>query len=417
MQSKGGKMKVGIEAINAFCGHAYVDSSKLAAARGLDMSRFANLMMEKKSVGLPCDDAVTNAVNAAKPIIDSLSATEKKKIEMVITATESGLDFGKSLSTYVHKYLNLERDCRLFEIKQACYGGTAGLQMAANFIMSKASPGAKALVIATDCARPAAKMTYVEPSQGIAATAMLVSECPDILTLDFGANGYYGYEVFDTCRPEPDIETGNPDLSLLSYLDCLEGSFANYCQRVAGVNFIHNFDYLAFHTPFAGMVKGAHRHIMRKLLQLPPNLINEDFEKRVRPSLNYCAMVGNVYSATVYLALCSLIDSINLTNETKIGIFSYGSGCSSEFFSGRINKLSQSKLQQMQVGKSLKERHELSLADYDRLLELCMQWPFGVRNKQMDISEFATIFDAQLAGKGYLILSEIKEYERIYRWS
>jgi len=410
-------MKVGIEAINVFCGHAYVDSAKLAEVRGLDMSRFANLMMEKKSVGLPCDDAVTNAVNAAKPIIDSLSAVEKNKIELVITATESGLDFGKSLSTYVHKYLNLGRNCRLFEIKQACYGGTAGLQMAVNFIMSKASPGAKALVIATDCARPAAKMTYVEPSQGIAAAAMLVSELPDILTLDFGVNGYYGYEVFDTCRPEPDIETGNPDLSLLSYLDCLEGSFKNYCQRVANANFKDSFDYLAFHTPFAGMVKGAHRHIMRKLLQLSPNLINEDFEKRVRPSLNYCTKVGNVYSATVYLALCSLIDSVKIADETKLGIFSYGSGCSSEFFSGKLNKLSQAKLQQLQIGKRLRERHELSMEDYDQLLELCMQWPFGIRNKQMDISEFAVVFNAQLAGQGHLMLSEIKEYERIYKWS
>lgn len=68
---------------------------------------------------------------------------------MVITATESGLDFGKSLSTYIHAHLGLSRRCRLFEVKQACYGGTAALQMAANFVAAQVSPGAKALVIAT----------------------------------------------------------------------------------------------------------------------------------------------------------------------------------------------------------------------------------------------------------------------------
>ena len=57
------------------------------------------------------------------------------------------------MSTYVHHYLGLNRNCRLFELKQACYSGTAGFQMAVNFILSQTSPGAKALVIATDIAR------------------------------------------------------------------------------------------------------------------------------------------------------------------------------------------------------------------------------------------------------------------------
>ena len=34
-------------------------------------------MMVNKSVALPCEDPVTNGVNAAKPIIDLLSEEEK----------------------------------------------------------------------------------------------------------------------------------------------------------------------------------------------------------------------------------------------------------------------------------------------------------------------------------------------------
>lgn len=142
-------MNVGIEAINAYGGQATIDVRTLFAARKLDLSRFENLMMIRKSVGLPCEDSVTNAVNAAKPIIDRLNEVEKNQIELVITATESGLDFGKSLSTYIHDYLGLSRRCRLFEVKQACYGGTAALQMAASFVAANTSPGEKALVIAT----------------------------------------------------------------------------------------------------------------------------------------------------------------------------------------------------------------------------------------------------------------------------
>jgi 3-hydroxy-3-methylglutaryl CoA synthase len=38
----------------------------------------------------------------------------------------------------------------------------------------------------------------------------------------------------------------------------------NYAKKVPQADFLDSFDYLAFHTPFAGMVKGAHRTMMRK---------------------------------------------------------------------------------------------------------------------------------------------------------
>ena len=158
---------VGIEAINLYGGSAFVDVMELARYRQHDTARADNLLMKQKSVALPYEDPVSFAINAAKPLIDQLSDAEKDRIELLITCTESGIDFGKSMSTYVHQYLGLYRNCRLFELKQACYSGTAGLQMAANFILSQVSPGAKALVIATDISR------------------LLVTEDSDALTMDW----------------------------------------------------------------------------------------------------------------------------------------------------------------------------------------------------------------------------------------
>lgn len=410
-------MKIGIEAINAYMGQACLDIRTLFQARNLDMSRFDNLMMEQKSVGLPCEDPVTNAVNAAKPIIDQLSPAEKNKIELVITGTESGLDFGKSLSTYIHDHLGLQRKCRLFEIKQACYGGTAAFQMAASFIASQASPGAKALVIATDIARAAMKNTYAEPSQGVAAIAMLVGNDPQILELDFGANGYHAYEVMDTCRPEPEIETGDPDLSLLAYLDCLEASYAAYAERVEGADFQTTFDYLIFHTPFAGMVKGAHRKMMRQLKKAPPEVIDEDFKRRVAPSLRYCVKVGNAYSATLYLALCGLIDTIDLTSPKRLGLFSYGSGCSSEFYSGIITPQSKAKLKLMHLDDLISRRHLLTMSEYENILELNMEGFFGIKDKIFEPSRYQEIYNKQFAGKGLLVLKKSNFYHREYDWS
>ena len=215
-------MTVGIEAINFYGGTAFLDVRSLFEARGLDLRRFDNLMIHRKSVALPCEDPVSFGVNAAKPLLDQLSEEDRNRIELLVTATESGLDFGKSLSTYLHDYLGLSRSCRLFEIKHACYAGTAAFQTAINFVAAQSSPGAKILVVATDIAKAAIKGSYVEPSQGAGAVALLVSDRPDILEIDFGANGYYSYEVMDSCRPTAEIETGDSDLSLVAYLDCLE---------------------------------------------------------------------------------------------------------------------------------------------------------------------------------------------------
>ena len=89
---------VGIEAMNIFGGTAYLDVMQLARHRQLDTTRFENLLMQEKAVALPYEDPITYGVNAAKPLVDALLEEEKERIEMLITCTESGIDFGKSIS-------------------------------------------------------------------------------------------------------------------------------------------------------------------------------------------------------------------------------------------------------------------------------------------------------------------------------
>jgi len=303
-------MKAGIEAMNIYCGSAAINVRDLAKRRNLDNERFENLLMMEKTVPMPYEDPVSNAVNSAKPIIDRMSDDEKASIDMVITCTESGLDFGKSLSTYVHHYLELGRNCRLFEMKNACYSGTAGFQMAVNFIFSQVAPGKKVLLICTDITRMSvveglSELAFAEPSSGSGAVAMIISDNPLILEVDKGANGYYGYEVMDSCRPIPDHEAGNADLSLLSYLDCCENTFKEYQKRVENADYEESFDYLVYHTPFGGMVKGAHRTNMRKFKRAKPAAIETDFQNRVEPSLRYCQRVGNIMGSSKLFDACT----------------------------------------------------------------------------------------------------------------
>jgi 3-carboxymethyl-3-hydroxy-acyl-[acp] synthase len=417
-------ISVGIEAMNVFAGTAYIDVEKLARHRGLDMTRFANLLMKEKSVALPYEDPITFGVNAAKPLIEGLSREERERIEMIITCTESAFDFGKSMSTYFHQCLGLDNNCRLIELKSACYSGAAGLQMAVNFILSQVSPGAKALVIATDISRLLVAeggdaltedWSFLEPSAGAGSVAMIVSDTPYVFQVDVGANGYYGYEVMDTCRPAPDSEAGDADLSLLSYLDCCERSFQEYQRRVESADFAKTFSYLAMHTPFGGMIKGAHRNMMRKLAKAGPQEIEADFERRVSPGLAYCQRVGNIMGATTMLSLASAIDHGEFAAPQRIGCFSYGSGCCSEFFSGVARSDSQQRVRALRIKDQLDGRYELSVAEYDRLLADSRAVKFGTRNVRLDSDAVAS----SRAGcrTKTLFLKGIKEFHREYEWA
>lgn len=415
-------VSVGIESMNVFGGITYLDIIELGKYRDIDTSTYEKLLIKEKTVPLPCEDPVTNGVNAAKPLVDTISQKDKDRIELLITCSESGIDFGKSMSTYIHYYLGLNRNCRLIEMKNACYSGTAGLQMAVNFILSQVSPGAKALVIITDTSRFMVEdggknlnmdWEFFEPTSGAGAAAVLVSETPHIFQIDVGANGYYGYEVMDTCRPTPDGEAGDADLGLLSYLDCCEQSFLRYKERVVDADYHNTFGYLACHTPFGGMVKTAHKTMMRKLYRAKTPEIEEDFKKRVEPGLKYCQRVGNIMGASIFMALASIIDNGHFDIPKRIGCFSYGSGCCSEFYSGVVTKEGQEKLLRFNIEQKLDNRYKLSMGEYEKLLAYSCKVKFGKRNIKVDFDLIPDITDFC---QGKLILDEIKEFHREYKW-
>ena len=417
-------MQVGIEALHVFGGTVSLDVAMLARHRGLDHGRFENLLMKEKTVSLPTEDAVSFAVNAARPVVDALSPAEKDRIELLVTCTESGLDFGKSLSTYVHDQLKLNRNCRMFELKNACYSGTAGLQMAINFVLARTSPGAKALVVATDLSRTfltaeteaslQGNWSFTEPSGGSGAVAALVSELPHVLEIDVGANGYYGYEVMDACRPFPDGDAGDADLSLLSYLDCCENAYLEYKKRIAEVDYATSFGYLVFHTPFGGMIKGAHRMMMRKMTKARAADIEPDFQRRVTPGLNYCQRVGNIMGASTLLSLASTIDHGNFEHPQRLGCFSYGSGCCSEFFSGVVTAEGQRRVRRMGIQRQLDQRHPLTIEQYESLLRGVGAIAFGTRDAQAQCDLVPRT--AGSSGEPRLFLKEINGYHRKYEW-
>ncbi len=405
--------KIGIERLGFYGGRAFIDIADLAGLRRLDPVRMANLLIRRKTMHFPWEDPVSFAVNAARPILRRLTPAQLERINHVIVASESGLDFGKSLSTWIHQLLNLPKRTRLFEIKQACYGGTAALQSALGLLARDGDPTAKALVICTDLARPVPH-SYAEPTQGGGAVALLIGNEPDILEVEAGAYGVHGYHAMDAFRPDPHQETGDAELSVLTYIDCLQHSFADYQTRVGPVDFRDHFDYLAFHTPFGGMVKGAHRTLSRRLYRTGGAEVEADFHQRLAPSLTYCREVGNIYSGTLFLALAGIVASAEFDRRCRIGLFSYGAGCSSEFFSGWSAPAAQAALADAELDALLAARYRLNMNDYEKVLAANRNTHFGAKDARIEPEDLADLYQAVFAGQGICVWKGIRQYEREY---
>ena len=139
-----------------------------------------------------------------------------------------------------------------------------------------------------------------------------------------------------------------------------------------------------------------------------------DFERRMKPGLTYCQRVGNVMGATAMLSLASTIANGDFDKPQRIGVFSYGSGCCSEFFSGVATKQGQERLRSMHMKEQLDSRYELSMDEYDELLVGSNALKFGTRNVVLD-SDFIPRA-RKTHGKPTLFLKEIREYQRKYEW-
>jgi polyketide biosynthesis 3-hydroxy-3-methylglutaryl-CoA synthase-like enzyme PksG len=405
---------IGIEKLNVYAGVAAIDTTELFRGRGLDPERIGNIQQDRRSLGLGFEDPVTNAVQAAKPIIDQIGGAADR-IEMLIVSTESGVDYSKSLSSYVHKYLGLGPHCRFLEVKQACYGATAALQMALGYLSSGISPGSKALVIATDISLVDARAGYAEPSTGFGAVAMLLGDAPEVLTVDRGAFGIYSYETMDSARPLPTQDIADVDKSLFAYLDCLGNSFKDYCSRVPEADFTASFGQLCMHTPFAGIVQAAHRKMMRDIAKLTdPVALREDFARRLMPSLVYPRQVGNVCSGSLYLALASMIANRDGDEPVRVGLYSYGSGCSSEFFSGVVDARSRAAIAPFGIADALAARTIVSFGQYVELLETTLTAIVPVSSRTVRIEDHEPLLPAKRPRM--LALAKITGYERHYEW-
>jgi 3-hydroxy-3-methylglutaryl CoA synthase len=403
-------MLVGIDRLNIYASTQSVDFRELAELRGLSPKDLRNVGFERRSVVPLFEDPVTLAVNAAKPILSDIS-----DIELLIAATETGLDFGKPLSTYVHAALGLPAACRNFEIKHACFGGTAALLTAIAYVRT-ARPGAKALVVMTDIARchigdPA------EITAGSGAVALLVSADPAIAQVS-QVSGRAAKEVYDVARPTQTSEWNDAVKSLYAYLDLVEGAWGAY-KALAKADTLHeHFRYMLYHAPLVSLIQRAHGALLElDDPEIDSDAVNASIARMVMPSFGHNRQLGNIYSGSLYASIAGLIDNADsdIADGTRVGCFSYGSGACSELFALTMCDSARRTLGSARIGEHLVARTRIAPDAYEgqvRELEHAMTLGNFTPPAKVD-----ALYDAHYAGRGRLVLDRVENGHRRYRWS
>ena len=350
-------MTIGIDKIGFATSQYVLKLQDLAEARGIDPEKLSKgLLLKELSIAPLTEDIVTLAASASDSI---LTEQERAEIDMVIVATESGIDQSKAAAVFVHGLLGIQPFARSFEIKEACYGATAALHYAKLHVEN--SPKSKVLVIASDIAKYGIE-TSGEPTQGAGSVAMLITQNPRIMAFN-NDNVAQTRDIMDFWRPNYSTTPYvNGVYSTQQYLDSLKTTWLEYQKRYQLT--LDDFAAVCFHLPYPKLaLKGLKKIMDKSLPQEKKDLLQKHFDQ----SILYSQKVGNIYTGSLFLGLLSLLENTDsLKAGDKIALYSYGSGAVAEFFSGELVEGYEAYLDKDRLNK-LNQRTALYVADYEKV--------------------------------------------------
>ena len=89
---------------------------------------------------------------------------------------------------------------------------------------------------------------------------------------------------------------------------------------------------------------------------------------RYDESIQYSRRVGNLYTGSLYLGLISLLENSSaLQAGDRVGLFSYGSGAVSEFFTGILEENYQDFLDKEDHQALFDNRQQVSVVEYEQI--------------------------------------------------
>lgn len=385
-------MNIGIDKIGFATANYVLKLADLAEARGIVPDKLSKgLLLKELSIAPITEDIVTMGASAAESI---LTAKDKNEIDMVIVASESGIDQSKASAVFVHGLLGVQPFARSLEMKEACYSATAALDYARLHI--EKHPNSKVLVIASDIAKYGVD-TPGEPTQGAGAVAMLITNNPRILIFNED-NVAQTRDIMDFWRPNYSTTPFvNGMYSTQQYLDSLKTTWVEYQKR--NQVSLKDFAAICFHLPYPKLALKGLKKIMDKSLSLEQQ---EQLQANFHQSILYSQKVGNIYTGSLFLGLLSLLEnSSTLKTGDRIALFSYGSGAVSEIFSGQLVAGFKQRLQTNRI-EMLNNRTPLSIPDYEKIF---------FEEAQLDQNGSASFMNYENQN---FALAEIVEHQRRY---
>ena len=410
----------------------YIDYKDFAKARGIDPQKLEyGIGIKKMALADANQDPACMAANACLRLMKK-NDLKPQDIGRIYVATESSLDESKAMNSFVIGMLeqvygeNTLEHAGGIECKFACVSGSYAIYDNANWIRARENNEQAAIVIVSDIAKYDIGSAG-EYTQGAGAVALLIKDNPRLMAFDEKVTSTIIKNEYDFYRPFGKVTPlVNGIYSNLLYLIQVRKALEAYKDKATKLGFIKlredesitdHIDYINVHLPYRKMGEKALAYLLRHEWRHLPrweNIIDqiklnepipkdprgtiesliadtefmradekfrkefmktgyyrEVFDKKMSSSLEASALIGNLYTASMYMGLRSLVEfennkGIDLYNK-RVGFGSYGSGCSAMVFSGIFQEQCKEIANKMDLDKEIGQRTKISIEDYEKL--------------------------------------------------
>ena len=425
-------MSVGIDDLAIYVPKLYVDYKDFAEARGIDPHKLEyGIGVKKMALVDSNQDPACMAANACLKLMQK-NHLHPEDIGRMYVATETGLDESKAMNSFVIGMLEQVYGESSFEhaggieCKFACVSGSYALYDNTNWIRADENNGKAAIVIVSDIAKYDIGSAG-EYTQGAGAVAMLVKKNPRLLAFDQKVTSTIiknEYDFYRPCGKETPLVNGN--YSNLLYLIQVKKAFDSYKEKAIrtgliqlkdGESITDHIDLFSVHLPYRRMGEKALAYLLRHEWRYLPrwnqvikevglqetapkdprgtiesiladtefmkadekfrrafmqtSFYNEVFEKKMASSLEASTIIGNLYTASMYMGFRSLLEfeykkGTDLESK-RVGFGSYGSGSSAMVFTGVIQSEYKEIVGGMNLDEEIGPRKKISIDEYERL--------------------------------------------------
>jgi hydroxymethylglutaryl-CoA synthase len=423
---------VGIDDMAIYIPKLYIDYKDFAKARGIDPQKLEyGIGIKKMALADANQDPACMAANACLRLMKK-NDLKPQDIGRIYVATESSLDESKAMNSFVIGMLeqvygeNTLEHAGGIECKFACVSGSYAIYDNANWIRARENNEQAAIVIVSDIAKYDIGSAG-EYTQGAGAVALLIKDNPRLMAFDEKVTSTIIKNEYDFYRPFGKVTPlVNGIYSNLLYLIQVRKALEAYKDKATKLGFIKlredesitdHIDYINVHLPYRKMGEKALAYLLRHEWRHLPrwkNIIDqiklnepipkdprgtiesliadtefmradekfrkefmktgyyrEVFDKKMSSSLEASALIGNLYTASMYMGFRSLVEfennkGIDLYNK-RVGFGSYGSGCSAMVFSGIFQEQCKEIANKMDLDKEIGQRTKISIEDYEKL--------------------------------------------------